>query len=353
MVASGLDVSFIRFDSGSNVVQRSLPLCVSEYDWLATEDTSTIAPDPRAVTKFRQAFENALAVLKPDIVHAGPIPTCGYLAALVSPMPLLVMSWGSDVLVDADRDDVWLEATRYAVTRASVVQCDCLAVRSKICSLADVSEHKIVQFPWGIDLALFSPCGDVAALREARWTNKKIVLCNRAWTDIHGVDTVLQVFLRLCVKRDDVVLVLIGAGPKAEEVHRFLNENKLMPNVFMPGPVENQQMPMYLRLASVYLSCSRCDGSSISLVEALSIGLPVIVSDIAGNGEWVSNDEGSRLVVSDDVDGYVSAVDELLDLQIGQRSRVSHKHRRIVEERANWSTNWERLLAAYERMKHG
>ena len=61
------------------------------------------------------------------------------------------------------------------------------------------------------------------------------------------------------------------------------------------------------RAADLYLSASHSDGSSVSLMEALGCGLPVLVSDIPGNREWVTDGEQGWLFPDGDDAAAVAA----------------------------------------------
>ncbi len=54
------------------------------------------------------------------------------------------------------------------------------------------------------------------------------------------------------------------------------------------GNVPEDEMVTHFQASDVYISASHSDGSSVSLLQAMACGLPVIVSDIPGNREWVS-----------------------------------------------------------------
>ena len=70
--------------------------------------------------------------LQPDVVIAGPVQSGSYLAALAGAKPLVTVSWGTDLLVDADATDESRAITRYALDNSSAVFGDCLAVREAV-----------------------------------------------------------------------------------------------------------------------------------------------------------------------------------------------------------------------------
>jgi L-malate glycosyltransferase len=49
-------------------------------------------------------FKKVVRQLKPDVVHAGPIQGPAFIAALGGGKPLVSMSWGYDLLMDAGRN---------------------------------------------------------------------------------------------------------------------------------------------------------------------------------------------------------------------------------------------------------
>src|SRR5690349_3855202 len=59
------------------------------------------ADTPEAWIRLIPDVQSVICRVKPDLVHAGPVPSCGFLTALAGFRPLLAMSWGSDILVDS------------------------------------------------------------------------------------------------------------------------------------------------------------------------------------------------------------------------------------------------------------
>ncbi|NTV36326.1 MAG: glycosyltransferase, partial [Anaerolineaceae bacterium] len=99
-----------------------------------------------------------------------------------------------------------------------------------------------------------------------------------------------------------------------------------------------------------YVSASHSDGSSVSLMESLACGLPCLVSDIPGNKEWISSGKEGWLFPDGDAnalaEGMLSAYKARKIL-----SEMGQKARKLAEHRADWKTNFQVLLAAYERAK--
>jgi glycosyltransferase involved in cell wall biosynthesis len=298
-----------------------------------------------------QVLEKAIRKIRPDLLHAGPVPTCGFMAALAGFHPLLQMSWGSDLLVEAERSPAWHWASTYALRHADAFQCDCDAVREKALTLHPLQPAQIVQFPWGIDVGAFSTTGPSAGVREKLgWHDRIVVISNRSWESIYGIETVLKAFQQAAAKDERLRLLLIGHGSLATWVHEFLRQANLTDKVFLAGRVGNDQLAPYLREADIYLSCSHSDGSSISLLEAMAMSLPCVVSQIPGNREWVVPDVGGWLAPVADAPAFAQEIVAAAVMGLERRRQMGASNRAVAELRANWPKNLNSLMAAYERL---
>jgi L-malate glycosyltransferase len=302
-----------------------------------------------------QALAAALASLvqrvRPSLVHAGPVQACGYPAALAGGAPLSVVSWGSDLLVEAQRDVRSAERARVALSRADLVVCDCDAVRRVVQSLADVPDSRIVQLPWGTDLDDFRPTGPRIPLRERPgWRDSTIVLHTRSWEPGYGLDVVLDAFDLARHANPALRLVLAGDGSLAPLVRDTVSARALHEHVLLPGRIPNGELSAWFRTADVYLSASESDGSSVSLLEALATGLACVVTDIDSNAEWVANGENGWRASSGDAHAFATCLQHAASLSESDRDAMRARNRSVAEERADWSRNVRRLIAAYDRI---
>ncbi|HSM26139.1 MAG TPA: glycosyltransferase, partial [Anaerolineaceae bacterium] len=116
--------------------------------------------------------------------------------------------------------------------------------------------------------------------------------------------------------------------------------------VFLGGVINQIDLPKYYHASDLYISASFSDGSSVSLLEALACGLPVLVSDIPGNKEWIIDQENGWLFQTGDIE---SLTKKILDVNRKKNDLTSIKKlaRITAEEKANWKLNFEKLLNAY------
>jgi glycosyltransferase involved in cell wall biosynthesis len=285
--------------------------------------------------------------VQPDVIHAGPIQSAAYLAALSGFRPLVSMSWGSDLLKDADRDWKMRHATRFTLRRTTVLAGDCDAVRRKAGEFGFPPE-RVVLFPWGVDLQRFAPGEPPDLRRRLGWEDAFVVLSLRTWEPLYGVDVVVKAFCRAAGQEPRLRLLLLGGGSQAGMLRQLLAQHGLLERVYFGGQVSGDDLPAYYRAADLYVSASHSDGSSVSLMEALACGLPVLISDIPGNREWIGPQEGAGWLFPDGDSsalgaGMLRAASDETGLKDCRRSA-----RALAERRADWTKNFQQLLHAYD-----
>lgn len=300
----------------------------------------------RMLTRLLPELRAVIRRIKPDLIHAGPIQKTAFLAALSGFQPLVSMSWGSDLLLDADRD-IWMRfITKFTLNRTTILMGDCEAVKQKA-SLFGFPPERFVLFPWGVDLRVFSPAEDDSFRSRMGWKGAFVLLCLRAWEPLYGVDIVVKAFVRAAQQIPHLRLILLGNGSQATGLRQILLKHGMMERVYLGGQISNYDLPRFYRAADLYISASHSDGSSVSLMEALACGKPVVVSDIPGNSEWVTPYQQGWLFPDGNVDALADCILEAVT-DPRRLEVMGVAARRLAEERADWRRNAEKMLEGYE-----
>jgi glycosyltransferase involved in cell wall biosynthesis len=343
LAGNGYDVYYLRLERGSHQLEdRPMPPQVKIVTWKGGLKPARLIDAPGLLMSLRRVLQD----VKPDIIHAGPVQTCGLLAALSGFHPLVTMSWGSDLLRDADRDGSMRALTRFVLQRSTVLVGDCDAVRQKAQEFG-FPAAKVVTFPWGIDLKRFNPDEQEGIRLRKGWQENFVLLHLRSWESIYGVDVLVKGFVMAAQQYPKLRLIMLGGGSLAGQVRHVLTRGGMLDKVHFGGQVPQHELPRFYRSADLYLSASHSDGSSVSLMEALASGLPVLVSDIPGNREWVTFGVQGWLFP----DGDVQALAQGILRAVEQRERLpkmGRAARQLAEERADWRKNFTNLLKAYE-----
>ena len=116
--------------------------------------------------------------------------------------------------------------------------------------------------------------------------------------------------------------------------------------VFLGGRVPNQDLITYYGAADIYVTPSHVDGSSVSLMEAMACGVPVIASNIPANAEWVTEGQSGWLFPDGD---YHALAKLLLQIPSLDLPAAGTRARKIAEKRADWRRNKQLLFLCWEQ----
>jgi glycosyltransferase involved in cell wall biosynthesis len=105
----------------------------------------------------------------------------------------------------------------------------------------------------------------------------------------------------------------------------------------------------YLRAADIFVLPSFAEGMSNSLLEAMSVGLPVIASRIGGNTDLLTDETAGLLIEPQDVEGWCRAISQLLE-NPEQAQKLGRAAREIVTSQYSIRVIVDQYLAIYERL---
>jgi glycosyltransferase involved in cell wall biosynthesis len=339
LAESGHKVSYLRLERNQRQTEdRPVPPQVEQIPWAGGQGPFRWRDVPRLTLDLKRVIRE----VKPDLIHAGPIQTCAFLAVLSGFRPILTMSWGFDLMQDSERNGWWRWVTRYTLGRSSFFTSDAQVTCNKAIAYG-MDASKTVVFPWGIDLKRYKPKPKTATRRRSI-----VLFCNRAWEPRYGVDVLARAFVRVAKERKDVSLLLLSGGSQAQLIRQILLSGGVLERVQFGGQISQTDLPRWIHMADIYISASHVDGSSVSLMEALACGLPALVSDIPANREWVSEGINGWLFP----DGNAEALADKILAALAQRKKfaqIGKAARKRAEERADWKKNFGILLKAYEQ----
>jgi glycosyltransferase involved in cell wall biosynthesis len=82
----------------------------------------------------------------------------------------------------------------------------------------------------------------------------------------------------------------------------------------------------------------------------MATGLPVIVTDIASNREWVAEEKNGWLASVGSSEQFADKFWRAANLGSIERKAISERNQCIVAERADWDRNFPGLLRLYENL---
>ena len=106
--------------------------------------------------------------------------------------------------------------------------------------------------------------------------------------------------------RQRLALAMVGGGSQLPEVRAFLAERKLLDIAWLPG--NRDDAPGLLKWFDIFVLPSLAEGISNTILEAMASGLPVIATDVGGNGELVAEGCSGVLVPRDEPSTLAEAI---------------------------------------------
>ena len=353
------EIFFLQLEATTRQTEdRPVPANVEQILWAGGRSEFRWRDVPRLTFDLRRVIKE----IQPDLIHAGPIQNCAFLVALSGFRHLLTMSWGYDLVMDAE-SSWWMKRITYHVLRKSAFfTSDARVSRDKAVSFGMNPERTVI-FPWGTDIEHFVP----RRMESGKWKKtrgkKKLsvsskqskvitLFCSRTWESIYGVDVLVKAFVKVANENPNVNLILLGGGSQGASIRKILMNGGVMDRVHFGGQVGQRDLPRWYHMADVYISPSHVDGSSVTLMEAMASGLPCLVSDIAGNKEWIEDGVNGWTFRDGDVDDLAEKILFAIKKKRDFR-RIGELARKTAEERADWRRNFGKLLEAYEMVKSG
>lgn len=181
----------------------------------------------------------------------------------------------------------------------------------------------------GVDSSLFWPNpatqnsrnGSVRALTVARLVPRK------------GLDTMIEA---LALDRSGRIrLDVVGDGPLARNLRKRAAELNLNDRITFRGVLHGESLQEVYRRADFFVLPSLTESFSMSLLEAMASGLPVVASNVGGIPELIADRENGILVTPGDVGGLGAAMGAMAESAELQK-RFSVKNRKKVEDQYTW-----------------
>jgi glycosyltransferase involved in cell wall biosynthesis len=289
------------------------------------------------------SVKSELEYFRPDLVNALYAGGYGLVGALSGFRPLVVSTLGSDLLVDYPSSAVHRAQIRYALRHADLVTTDARVLTDIVTSVG-IPESRIVEAVFGVDDSIFHPHGDPAD----RPAGPPRIVSTRNLHDIYDIDTLIDAFHQV-LGIAPAELVICGDGPARSRLERKVAALGLESSVFFRGRSAPDAIAAELRGAAVYVSTSRSDSTSVSLLEAMACGTPPIVTDIEANREWIADGENGLLFPAGDQKALAEAIARVLaDNALSSRAR--ERNLRLVKERALWTDNMRIVENAFARL---
>lgn len=155
-----------------------------------------------------------------------------------------------------------------------------------------------------------------------------------------GLFDLLEIYSRLRSKHEDLKLKIVGEGPLMSRLKNEAEERSLFGGVSFTGQVSNDKVFEYMRQSQLLVHPSKLEAFSVTILESLSTGTPIIASNIPGISAVTK--ENAVLLERGNWGLWVEEIDNLL-----RNEKRWQKLSKGGRKRAEPFT-WERKATEYE-----
>jgi glycosyltransferase involved in cell wall biosynthesis len=308
---------------------------------------------PRAVVLADLMFQirKLLKSIEPDVLHAHYASSYGFWGALSRFRPFVFTAWGSDILIDPTRSRFRTWKLQHVLGRADLVTCDAQHVIDRMVQLG-CQKQKIRLVCFGVDTERFSPDAKDETLKsELGWSSDfLVVISTRSLEPVYDVGSLIRAAPLVLSKVPHARFLVVGNGKQRDDLADLAQTFDVTDAVKFLGSVPNSRLPRYLASADVYVSAALSDaGIAASTAEAMSSGLPVVVTDVADNRSWVRDGEGGFLVPPKAPEALAERITYLLQDQAIRRS-FGAVNRKTVQERNEYWMQMELMERLYREL---
>lgn len=141
---------------------------------------------------------------------------------------------------------------------------------------------------------------------------KEIVAVGRN-TPEKNYPLLIKAFSQVKKKHPDYILKIYGKYDTNDDIFKLIEQLNLSGTIFLEGMVTDIKQKIVD--ASVYVLSSKSEGMPNALIEAMSIGLPVVATDCPSGGpkELIRHNENGLLVQNEDQEGLAEAINILIE----------------------------------------
>lgn len=298
--------------------------------------------DVRSFEYFKKLsyIKKILNIINPQIINAHYATSYGLIGALCKGVPLIVSTWGSDILVTPKKNVVYKLITKYALKKADLITSDSNFMSEEIVNLG-ILRGKIITTPMGIDKKIFN--------KEGRAYHNKNILSMRTLCKNSNIDIILKAFSKLSKEEKDVKLIIGNDGLDKQEYINLINDMKLNNRIEFIGSVDRTKVVEMLKNNTYYVSIPTSDSTSVTLLEAMSCGMIPIVSKLPANLEWISHNYNGYVIndisVNDLYNSFIIALNDY-----NRAESIANINNDIINKQALWENNMKFVRDSYLKL---
>lgn len=287
--------------------------------------------------------------IKPDVINVHYASGYGTLARRARLNSYLLSVWGSDVYDFPNESIIKKYILKKNIKYAKYLASTSYCMANQLKRVMNDEKLDIHITPFGVDLKEFDPykymqkkkdciiIGNIKTLEKKYGINELILAFADLKKDLDKSDSKIKIKLKI-----------YGKGSLKEELVKLISRKGLEQDVELMGAISHEKVPAALAEFDIFCALSQLDSESfgVSVVEAMAMGRPVVVSDVDGFKEVTTNETG-RIVPRNDLESVKRALKELV-VDEHLRIRLGENGKKRVLELYDWDKNVDTMEMLYK-----
>jgi glycogen(starch) synthase len=287
----------------------------------------------------------ATLALTPTVVVSGPLDTVtGHLVG--GGYRHVGISWATDVMVTAAQSAEHARALSHTLQSLDLVVLDNYATENAVVALG-VAPDRICRIPWGPEGAAFSPLQRSSfGLPEDAF----VIVYPRSLEPHYQPEVFIDVLANLVATRPSARAVVVESGSMVDSVKQDARRRGLSDHIVWLPLRSSQEFQAIIAMADAVVVTPRTDGTSVTVMDAMHHGVPVVTSLTNGSAEWILDGVTGWTFPVGNADALGEALESVASMSEADRSVITGNARRLVDQRAGWSQSAALLGAEIKKL---
>ncbi|MFY7669090.1 MAG: glycosyltransferase [Crocinitomicaceae bacterium] len=282
---------------------------------------------PWKVIKNYLKVKKLVQGLKPDVIHIHQVNRLAFVVAKIAKslnIRVVSTAWGSDVLLMPKKNILYKFIVRSTLKNSDAVTADSKDMILAMKSI--VNEDKYLLLQYGID-----------PIESAE--KEKIIYSNRLHESLYRIDQIITYFAEFSKTNPDWKLVIAGTGSETRKLKNRSQELEIESKIAFVGWQQKEENRRWYAKSMIYISIPASDGTSVSLLEAMSASCIPIVSDLPVSQEWIRQNENGVI----EMRGH-NPIDQAIKINREQCISINSQ---LINDRATRKSSIDQFLKAY------
>ncbi len=260
------------------------------------------------------------------------IGSYGYVASKLHKDRIIMVGWGPDLLITPFKSIFHRAFLKKVLNRPAQVVVDSYNMKEVLKGLG-VEESRIKIFPYGPERDWYIYPDKSGISRPVK------IVSHRKLETEYDPFTILNSLKYLKDNGMDFQFVFASFGSLKQLLEKTIREYGLDDRVYITGFLPTDKLIKMLLKSDIYVSASLYDSTSVSLLEAMAVGLYPVVSDVEANMEWITHKKNGLIFKKGDYISLAECLIKLINMEDLEYKTVINYNYEVLKTTGNFEDN--------------